>query len=139
MVSAEPAPTAGVRVRDLQEVLAEINDDDLVYGIVARVDGGPVHLIADLRTGAARGPFPTVALLHERVLGTDTSGDRIRFTPDAVDAEAAVRSGAALAAYILPPTPDRIRAVVEDGGRLPQKSTFFWPKPLTGMVLRPLE
>ncbi|MEO8292189.1 MAG: DUF1015 domain-containing protein [Actinomycetota bacterium] len=140
VVSAEPAPTAGVRVRDLQEVLAEINDDDLVYGIVARVDGGPVHLIADLRTGATRGPFPTVALLHERVLGMDTSGDRIRFTPDAVDAEAAVRSGAALAAYILPPTtPDRIRAVVEDGGRLPQKSTFFWPKPLTGMVLRPLE
>ena len=81
-----------------------------------------------------------MALLHERVLGMDTSGDRIRFTPDAVDAEAAVRSGAALAAYILPPTtPDRIRAVVEGGGRLPQKSTFFWPKPLTGMVLRPLE
>jgi uncharacterized protein (DUF1015 family) len=28
--------------------------------------------------------------------------------------------------------------VVASGGRLPQKSTYFWPKPRTGLVLRPL-
>jgi uncharacterized protein (DUF1015 family) len=135
LVTAEPAPVEGTRVRDLQEVLAEISDDDLVYGIVARAGASLVHLVAELH-----GPPPTVAALHEQVLGSGTTGDRIRFTPDAVVAEAAVRSGDALAAYILPPTtPDRIRAVVERGDRLPQKSTFFWPKPLTGMVMRPLE
>jgi uncharacterized protein (DUF1015 family) len=135
VVTAEPAPVTGTRVRDLQEVLAEVGDDGLVYGIVSRVDAALVHLVAELR-----GPPPAVAALHDQVLGNETTGDRIRFTPDAVAAEAAVRSGDAIAAYILPPTTaDRIRAVVERGERLPQKSTFFWPKPLTGMVMRPLE
>jgi uncharacterized protein (DUF1015 family) len=135
LVTTDPAPVGGTRVRDLQEVLAEIGDDDLVYGIVARAGAGLVHLVAELR-----GPPPTVTALHEQVLGIDATGDRIRFTPDAVVAESAVRSGDALAAYILPPTtPDRIRTVVERGERLPQKSTFFWPKPLPGMVMRPLE
>jgi uncharacterized protein (DUF1015 family) len=136
LVTEEPAPVTGSRVRDLQEVLADIHDEELGYGIVARSDGGLVHLVAELR-----GPPPTVAALHEQVLGTDTADDgRIRFTPDAAIAEAAVRSGDALAAYILPPTTaDAIRGVVERGQRLPQKSTFFWPKPLTGMVMRPLE
>jgi len=27
--------------------------------------------------------------------------------------------------------------VVAAGARLPRKSTFFWPKPRTGMVIRP--
>lgn len=135
LVATEPAPVAGLRVRDLQEVLAEIRDEDVVYGIVAMADGGLVHLVDELR-----GPPPTVAALHEQILGMDAADGRIRFTPDAVVAETAVRSGEVLAAYILPPTtPDRIRAVVERGERLPEKSTFFWPKPRTGMVLRPLE
>jgi uncharacterized protein (DUF1015 family) len=39
----------------------------------------------------------------------------------------------------LPPTtPDRIRGVVERGERLPRKSTFFWPKPRTGIVMMPV-
>ena len=64
----------------------------------------------------------------------------LRFTPDAFEAEAAVRSGAAVAAYLLPPTDAAtIRSVVDRGERLPEKSTFFWPKPRTGLVIRPLE
>ncbi len=51
-----------------------------------------------------------------------------------------MRSGRAVAAYLLPPTtPDRIRKVVERGERLPQKSTYFWPKPRTGVILMPLD
>jgi uncharacterized protein (DUF1015 family) len=50
-----------------------------------------------------------------------------------------VRTGQAVAAYLLPPThPDRILAAVERGDRLPRKSTFFWPKPRTGMIMMPL-
>jgi uncharacterized protein (DUF1015 family) len=46
----------------------------------------------------------------------------------------------AIAAYLLPgTTPDRVRAVIERGDRLPRKSTFFWPKPRTGMVLMPVD
>ena len=66
-------------------------------------------------------------------------GDALRFTHDAADAEQAVLGGGAVAAYLLPPTtPDRVRAVVERGDRLPRKSTFFWPKPRTGIVMMPV-
>jgi len=31
------------------------------------------------------------------------------------------------------------RAAALDGARMPQKTTFFWPKPRTGMVFRTLD
>jgi len=126
-------PRGGARVRDLAEILAEANDDRLAYGVVARENGVLEHRVAQLA-----GEPPTVCSLHEQVL--DEIGGDLRFTPDAVEAEEAVRSGDASAAFVLPPTTaDRIRSVIDRGQRLPQKSTYFWPKPRTGMVLRPLE
>jgi uncharacterized protein (DUF1015 family) len=121
----------GARVRDLGEVLATVRDDDLTYGMAIREDGDVIHRVARLT-----GQPPTVCALHDEVL----TGLELRYTPDAVAAEEAVRTGAAPAAFFLPPTRfERIRAVIEGGGRLPEKSTYFWPKPRTGMVLRPLE
>jgi uncharacterized protein (DUF1015 family) len=124
---------AGRRVLDLGEVLESVNDDKLVYGVVLQEDGVLMHLVAELD-----GTPPTVSALHaQRLDGDDIE---LRFTPDAVDAEEAVRTGAAVAAYLLPPTDaSRIRDVIDRGERLPQKSTFFWPKPRTGLVLRPLD
>jgi uncharacterized protein (DUF1015 family) len=119
----------GPRVRDLAEVLATVRDEDLTYGTVQREDGDVVH-----RIGRLEGKPPTVCALHEIVLGDAELG----FTPDAALAEEAVRTGRAPAAFFLPPTHvDRIREVIDAGDRLPQKSTFFWPKPRTGMVIRP--
>jgi uncharacterized protein (DUF1015 family) len=125
-------PAAGQRVRDLAEVLATVDDDALVYGSATREgDGEIVHRVAHLD-----GAPPTVCALHEQVLGDAA----LRFQPDAAAAEEAVRLGEAPAAFFLPPTHvERIRAVIESGGTLPQKSTYFWPKPRTGMVIRPLE
>jgi uncharacterized protein (DUF1015 family) len=125
------APTQGTRVRDLEEVLETVDDGKLVYGVATHEDGALVHRVAELS-----GEPPVVCRLHEREL--EGADDALRFTPDAVAAEEAVRSGEAVAAYLLPPTDaTTIRSVVERGGRLPQKSTFFWPKPRTGLVIRP--
>ena len=87
------------------------------------------------------GEPPAVRALHDGLLDAlAPRPDALRFTPDAEEAVEAVRSRCAVAAYLLPPTtPDRIRKVVERGERLPQKSTYFWPKPRTGMVLMPLD
>ncbi len=118
-------------MRDLEEVLESVDDAELRYGLVTHEDGALVHRLAEL-TGAP----PTVCRLHEQVLaGRDLE---LRYTPDAVAAEEAVRSGDAVGAYFLAPTDAvTIRTLVDRGGRLPQKSTFFWPKPRTGMVIRP--
>lgn len=127
---AGDAPTAGTRVRDLEEVLETVDDRALIYGLATHEDGALVHRVAELA-----GEPPVVSRLHERELAGPPDG--LRFTPDAVAAEEAVRNGSAVAAYLLPPTDaSTIRSVVEHGGRLPEKSTFFWPKPRTGLVLR---
>ena len=121
----------GRPVRDLAEVLAAVDDDRLVYGSAVREDGRLIHRVA-----ALRGSPPLVVALHQDVLGSAS----LRFVPDAAAAEEAVRMEGAPAAFFLPPTRvDRIREVIERGDRLPQKSTYFWPKPRTGMVIRPLE
>ncbi len=135
LIDGDHRPLEGVRVRDLQEVLAELDDLALTVGVVTRERGALVHAVATVQ-----GEPPTVSALHDRVLDAAPNPGELRFTPDAAAAEAAVRSGSASVAYLLPPTTtDRIRRVVERGDRLPQKSTFFWPKPRTGMVLRALE
>lgn len=123
----------GRRVRDLSEVLETVSDDELAYGTASLERGSLIHRVEELQ-----GAPPTVCALHEQVLREVDA--RLRFTPDAVEAEAAVRTDEAVAAYFLPSTEaGRIREVVDRGGRLPQKSTFFWPKPRTGLVLRPLD
>jgi uncharacterized protein (DUF1015 family) len=124
----------GDRVRDLAEVLASLRDDRVTYGTVRLEDGEPVHRVVHLD-----GAPPTVRALHAELF--DSAPEiRLRFVSDAVVAEEAVVAGDASTAYILPPTSvDLVRAVVQEGGVLPQKSTYFWPKPRTGMVLRPLD
>ena len=125
-------PTEGRRVRDLAEVLTSLHDDDLTYGTVAVEEGRLIHRVAE-----AKGEPPTVCALHEHVL--PAVGGDLRYVPDAVAAEELVRDDEAVAAFFLPPTRvDRIRAVIDHDRRLPQKSTYFWPKPRTGFVIRPL-
>jgi uncharacterized protein (DUF1015 family) len=127
-------PLAGDRVRDLAEVLASLRDEDLTYGVIHREDDLVVH-----RLGSLEGSPPTVCALHERILDRIPPGS-IRFVSDAAKAEAAVASGHATLAYLLPPTRvERVWDVVRAGRMLPPKSTYFWPKPRTGMVIRPLE
>ena len=124
----------GERVRDLEEILARLVDDDLTFGAAVRTEEGLSHLVGQLR-----GDLPTVAALHKELLDP-LELDELRFVPDAALAEAEVREGHADLALFLPPARvEHVRAVVASGGRLPQKSTYFWPKPRTGMVIRPLD
>jgi len=44
-----------------------------------------------------------------------------------------------LAALVMPATLDHIRAIAEHGERMPAKSTYFYPKLLSGLVINPLE
>jgi uncharacterized protein (DUF1015 family) len=133
---ADPLPDLpGQRVRDLAEVLAWLAKGGLRFGAAVRRGAALEHLV-----GRLEGDPPAVAALHRELID-DLDGLRdLRYVPDAAAAEEAVRSGRGDVALFLPPARvEEIRAVIEAGGRLPEKSTYFWPKPRTGMVVRPLD
>jgi uncharacterized protein (DUF1015 family) len=133
-IAGEP-PTGGRPAADLAGVLADTDDLHLRYGTVTKVAGTVAYRVHRLR-----GNPPTVLALHEQLLDRVAPGEALRFTHVAADADAAVHDGSAIAAYLLPgTTPDRVRTVIDRGGRLPRKSTFFWPKPRTGMILMPVD
>jgi len=66
--------------------------------------------------------------------------DTLWFTEDAAEAEREVRGGRARYAILVNPVPiTRVLDVADSGERMPQKSTFFYPKVPTGLVFNPLE
>jgi uncharacterized protein (DUF1015 family) len=88
-----------------------------------------------------------VSILHKLVLedlvdipmSSLAGTDKVRYTRDAIEAQEKVASGEFQAAFLLSrPTLDGIRAVSQTGDRMPQKSTFFYPKLLSGLVMRDL-
>jgi uncharacterized protein (DUF1015 family) len=88
-----------------------------------------------------------VAVLQTLVLGAelglseeDIAGyDYMSYTRDAETAVQAVRTGEAQCAVLLNPTPvSDLRDVSLSGDRMPQKSTYFYPKLATGLVIHPL-
>lgn len=66
--------------------------------------------------------------------------DGIRYTPRAQEAVAAVDSGEADVAFLLrDPRVEDVFAVARRGERMPPKSTYFFPKPLSGLLFHPVE
>jgi uncharacterized protein (DUF1015 family) len=131
---AGSTPPSGRAMPSLEALLAAIDDDTVRYGTVRRNGEGMVFELHGLA-----GMPPTVQALHREVLDAQAPGDALRFTHDVADAVTAVQQGGAVATYLLPATsPQRILTVVEAGERLPRKSTFFWPKPRTGMLMMPI-
>jgi uncharacterized protein (DUF1015 family) len=70
----------------------------------------------------------------------DTLGhDDIVYTPDAGDALRRVRSGDAAVAYLMRPTRiEDVFAYARRGEVLPQKTTYFFPKLISGLLFHPL-
>src|SRR5436190_13093174 len=64
----------------------------------------------------------------------------LAYSKDTEDALAAVGDGRADAAFIMRGTPiDQVREVAAAGETMPPKSTFFYPKIPTGLLINPLE
>lgn len=81
------------------------------------------------------------AVLLRRLLGWDvaTIERRVEFTPSVETAFDLVRSGAAALAALVRPTPlPALLAVARAGDRMPQKSTYFYPKIPIGLLMRDL-
>ncbi len=111
-----------------------IKDDPAVLGLVSQ-------------NQSAEWRGLTVAILHN-VLLTPITGDqdkaehdgKIAYTSDSIEALAKVSTGEFQVAVLVPPVkPETVRKVADTGDRMPQKSTYFYPKLPTGIVLEQLE
>jgi uncharacterized protein (DUF1015 family) len=87
-----------------------------------------------------------VSLLHTLLIDpliAETGKPReevLRYTRDAHEAVAEVRQGRASVAFFLNPTPVQgVIAVADAGDLMPEKSTYFFPKPPAGLVMRELD
>jgi uncharacterized protein (DUF1015 family) len=89
-----------------------------------------------------------VPVLHQRLLGGALGIDEeavreeknTRYMRGVEPAIAEVRRGAAQAAFLLEPTPiDDVARIAFAGGVMPQKSTDFYPKLLSGLTIYKLE
>jgi uncharacterized protein (DUF1015 family) len=112
---------------DVQAAVSELEEMSYETAAVLVYDAGGVRLVASAE------PILDVELVDR--LGHDG----ISYTPEWKEAVAAVDSGAAkLAVLMRPPRIDQVFAVAREGRVMPQKSTYFYPKLLSGLVLYPL-
>jgi uncharacterized protein (DUF1015 family) len=141
---------------DLAGALEERRHDDApAFGVVlpdaaALLVGDRAALGERLRDEPMSAPVRALDLtaLHVTVLrdrlgiGPEevAAGERLAYTRSASDAIGRVVGGEAAAAILVRATPlEQLAEVASAGDVMPQKSTYFYPKLLTGMVFNPLE
>jgi len=85
-------------------------------------------------------PAGILADLALEPLGAADAEQDLSFTPVASEVADAVADGSASAGFLIPPTDvERVWAHATARGKMPAKSTYFFPKPRDGIVIRALE
>ena len=151
-VPCDPEPGAAALVSGLQRTEGGTHR----FGLYGGGESGYLLTLADERAfeaEVAEGK-PTaykrldVTILHSLLIeaplrrqGLDAlPDDALVYTHDAVEAFRLVQQEGWGAALLLNPTKiAQVRAVAEAGLRMPPKSTFFYPKLLTGLVIHPIQ
>ena len=133
MLKAGVAVTGGEPKDSLAETLAALS---------GRVAAG-VYRDHRYQVIPLEGEVPVVEL-HEQVidniLGKRSPEDLIVYTRDAAEAVRWVDEGAGASAFFLsPPDLRQVLKLAQEGKTLPQKSTYFYPKPPSGMVFHRLD
>lgn len=136
-------------VRRAESILAR-NADKKAYGLYMGGDGFTLLTFKGEIKEEGDGGLSAldVSVLHDRILEQKLGIDKenmarqlnLRYTRDITEAVESVRSGESVAAFILNPTKvGEIKSVSLAGGKMPQKSTYFYPKLKTGLVMNTIK
>ncbi len=128
-------------------VLVSTDDPGLEIFPTHRLFSEPRHLegngaggaeVTELTREGSRVVYGPEGMLDVQLV--DTLGhDGISYTADAAEAERRVRDGEAAVAYLLRPTRiEDVFAHARRGEVLPQKTTYFFPKLISGLLFHPL-
>ena len=147
---AKPAEDFGIGAGRGAKVLFRIGEiaqgGGRALGVALPGEAGLVATVRDLGriveqqpgTGSVKLKRLDVSILHsfvfERLLGLK-GHDFFGYTRKEEEALTSVRDGSPAAFLMNPPTVDDMRAVAERGDFMPQKSTYYFPKLLSGLVL----
>lgn len=132
--------------KDGERVLGASFTDDPRYLALRPRDAEAMERLAPDMSPELRGLDVTTlhVLLMEHILGVSTrdavNTDAVAYTHDAEEALAEAEAGRCQAALILnPPSAGEMIAVSLKGEKMPQKSTYFFPKLVTGLVIHKVE
>ncbi len=130
----------------LRDALAATSPDAPAFGLVT--SRGAWILSGEPTGGASPAAELDVAVLEERILRRAFGKDQaalahdglLTYTKDTAEAWTLGSTGQVAAALILRPMPKAaVTDVAEAGETMPQKSTYFFPKLLTGVAFHSLE
>jgi len=130
-------------LEELADCRADVKDKSYQFGFYSLKTGFKILRLSKKTSGSLKDPVERldVSVLHRRILDPRFGikaverSDAIDFTRDAQDACRKVQSGLFDAAVFLRPTSlDEMLVVSKKGLKMPQKSTYFYPKLLTGLV-----
>lgn len=129
-----------------QRLLGASFKDDSRYLALRLRDPETMQRLAPEMSAELRGLDVTTlhVLVMEHILGVSTRNavntDAVAYTHDAEEALAEVQAGGCQAAFILnPPSAGEMIDVSLKGDKMPQKSTYFFPKLVTGLVIHKVE
>lgn len=117
-----------------------------LFGLYA---GKGEYALLRLKKSPSGGPLERldVAILHDKILSgilgvkpqSDMANQQIYYGQDVAKCAGRVDDGTSELAFFLNPTPIKQMSEVSLAGlKMPQKSTYFYPKLITGLVINPL-
>jgi uncharacterized protein (DUF1015 family) len=126
-----------------QEGIAFYTQADDRWSIAWLTEDGRRHMAEVAGEHTADWQGLGVAILHRLVIDTLLASKDLpkpRYVHLVEEVVESLETGEfPLAALVMPATVDHIRTISQHGERMPAKSTYFYPKLLSGLVINPLE
>ena len=137
--------SAPIEAAPFRSALTQSGKEHLTIGVTT--EGGKRNVLLRLKPSSENRPLDVIALhqlLIERCLGISqeavTKESNISYVREFDAALKAVREGGAQIAFLLNPTQmDQMRDIAYAGQVMPQKSTDFYPKVLSGLMMYSLD
>lgn len=131
-------------VEDRQDTLGLFTAADGQWTVARLTEAGRARMAELAADHSPQWQALGVALLHRLVIDDLLSGGAELPRPSYVHLIDEVQQGLRdgdfpLAALVMPATVEHVRQISMSGERMPAKSTYFYPKLLTGLVFNPLE
>jgi uncharacterized protein (DUF1015 family) len=146
----DPDPVATVDERFVVEEIGKASPEtvnafaqglwEAERGSFGFLHGGSIYRLQPRNVEAHDIPAGILAREALAPLGVGSAQDDLAFTPDPEIIRTAVEAGEAAGGFLIPPVDvERVWDLAAGGATMPEKSTYFFPKPRDGIVVRPIE